>query len=415
MFPSVNDTIVFREATADDKDLIYEHVKAVHEEDILPVMDRLFGHKSDYQISDNFVAYDTEKNIVVSYLCLIRHALSIDGSVVPVAQMDFVGTLPEYRNRGHIRQLNELFEAKAISENIPLYLIGGIPYFYREFGYEYAIPMLRRMIVAKDLIPKLDPSESEPVLITPIDHDTFDLYLEAREQRNSFLDMYKTISLDDREFILECELGTATGIELYVLQKDSKIVGMFVLEVDWGNMQIEELWVDDFSYLPTIFRFVREKADKHNVPISIDYPSDPSLIHRLEVMTQASFSKSYAWYTKIPDIRLFLDSMRTAFGKRLETSRYNGYTGSFRLCTYREGFDIVFKSGKVENVRKLPRSEMKSFDVYLPPVVVNQLLLGYRNFTELWEFYPDVTAPTSKILLVETLFPKLNSDIRPQI
>jgi predicted acetyltransferase len=55
--------------------------------------------------------------------------------------MAIVGTLPAYRNRGLVRTLvNHLKDMLAEGE-YDLSHLGGIPYFYRQFGYEYALPL----------------------------------------------------------------------------------------------------------------------------------------------------------------------------------------------------------------------------------------------------------------------------------
>ncbi|TXT54581.1 MAG: hypothetical protein BAJATHORv1_60077 [Candidatus Thorarchaeota archaeon] len=409
-----SESIEFREATKDDIPQIYDHVKAVHGEEIIPVVERIFNHKSDFVIEDNFIAYDSEKNLVASYLCLLRHTMLIDGARIPMAQMEIVGTLPEYRNRGYIRRLNQLFEKRASLYEIPLFVIAGIPYYYRELGYEYAIPMLSRLIVAKELIPKLKSGVTESAEIIPIDTHNFDLFLEARKQRNSFLNIYRDIETSDATYVLEGELGTETGLELQVLLNEEQIVGMFNIEVSWGNLQIEELWVEDVKYIPTILRYAKKKAIERELAIAIEFPSNPEIAINLERLAQSRFTQGYAWYTKIPNMKQFLELLAPALENRIDNSRFKDYTGDLRISCFKEGFVIQFEKGVVESVEHLQQIHLKDMELFVPPKVINQLVLGHFSYKELDEFYPDVTATSAKIPLVNVLFPKLNGNLRPE-
>ena len=76
---------------------------------------------------------------IVSALCLIPWKWHYDGVELLAGEMNIVGTLPEYRQRGLIRALDRYFKSLLVSGEYDLSHLQGIPYFYRQFGYEYAI------------------------------------------------------------------------------------------------------------------------------------------------------------------------------------------------------------------------------------------------------------------------------------
>ena len=90
---------------------------------------------------------------VVSSLCLIAGTLEVAGVVVPYGQPEFVATAPSHEHRGLVRRQLDLVHRWSLEDGHLTQLIAGIPYFYRRFGYEYAIgmPPLRLVLPTVDL------------------------------------------------------------------------------------------------------------------------------------------------------------------------------------------------------------------------------------------------------------------------
>ena len=55
--------------------------------------------------------------------------------------MEFVATDEEYEGRGLVRRQFEYHHADVARRGELFQMIVGIPYFYRQFGYEYALPV----------------------------------------------------------------------------------------------------------------------------------------------------------------------------------------------------------------------------------------------------------------------------------
>jgi hypothetical protein len=84
---------------------------------------------------------DTTTGQIVSSLCLLPWLWRYEEVTLRAGEMGLVGTLEPYRHRGLIRTLNEHFTTLLHTEGFDLSHIQGIPYFYRQFGYEYALPL----------------------------------------------------------------------------------------------------------------------------------------------------------------------------------------------------------------------------------------------------------------------------------
>jgi predicted N-acetyltransferase YhbS len=85
------------------------------------------------------VALDGDR--VVSTLTLLDEIVEVDGIAVPAGQVELVATDADHEGRGLVRALMAWAHDRSRRRGHLLQVMVGIPYFYRQFGYEYAIPM----------------------------------------------------------------------------------------------------------------------------------------------------------------------------------------------------------------------------------------------------------------------------------
>lgn len=409
----LGDGLVLRCLRKTDIGSLKEHAKLVHGEEVVGIIQRMLDHYPKFSLEDNFVVVDTKDEKVVAYLCLVQRAFVLNGVKIPVGQMDIVGTHPDYRNRGLIRQLNEVLEEKVAEYKLKLLSIAGIPYYYRQFEYEFAAPMTMGLPIPTEAIPELKEGEEETVTIEQVTKDTFPDYLACREKYNSFLDLYYEFGPEHFLFYSTGELSEPVSIRFFIIKEKDQVVGAFYLGKDFGSLVVKELWLQNVQLIPPVLRFLKTQVQEHQCPLKICPPSKPSLMPRLERIAGAKLSDSYAWYIRIPSIKQFLETISPVLEKRLVNSEFKGMTDTLKLSCYREGFELVFRKGRLTDVNKLAIKELKEMEVALPPLVVNQLLLGYRTITELQKIYPDVLCYSTKQGLVEVLFPKIRASITP--
>ena len=78
---------------------------------------------------------------------------------------ELVGTLPEFRNRGLVRIQFEEIHKWSAEHGEMVQAITGIPFYYRQFGYEMALDLDGRRFGGEAQLPKLKEGETEPYLI----------------------------------------------------------------------------------------------------------------------------------------------------------------------------------------------------------------------------------------------------------
>jgi len=384
--------------------------------DVSSTAHRLINYYPMFSLRDSIIVFDTIKNNVLAYLCLIRGVFVFNRIEIPFGQMEMVGTNPNFRHRGLIRELNHIYEELASEYNLPILIIHGIPYFYRQFKYEFALPSESSLVIALELIPPLKNGEFEPVTIEKVnDRNLFESFLSCREKRNSFLDLYRKVDIEHWDYIYHGKLGEAGGMDLYLLKKDGEFVGCFYLEVFFKTIQIRELWLESVHYIPSILRFVMNIARSFNFPLCVSRPAQESLVPYFERITETKFPIPYAFYVKIPSIKQLLILITPVLETRLAASEFKEITDSITLSCYTEGFTLNFENGKLKEVEQLKKNELGESHIRIPPLIVYQLLLGYRTLNELEEIYPDVSVNALYKSFIQILFPKIKTSITPSL
>ncbi|MET1075042.1 MAG: GNAT family N-acetyltransferase [Umezawaea sp.] len=78
---------------------------------------------------------------VVSTVTLLDETLVLGGVEIPAGQVELVATDREYEGRGLVRRLMAWAHERSADRGHLAQVMVGIPYFYRQFGYSYAIPI----------------------------------------------------------------------------------------------------------------------------------------------------------------------------------------------------------------------------------------------------------------------------------
>ena len=136
---------------------------------------------------DYGVVEDTSKEgrPVVACTCLWRHTWEYEGVPFVIGRPEVVASDPAYRNRGLIRALFEMVHARSEAEGHLVQAITGISYFYRQFGYEYALDLGGKRVTYLSLIPKLKDGESEAYTLREATTEDIPLLMEYYNLRRT--------------------------------------------------------------------------------------------------------------------------------------------------------------------------------------------------------------------------------------
>jgi predicted N-acetyltransferase YhbS len=84
---------------------------------------------------------------IVSTATLLHDTVRIDEVEVPAGQVELVATASDHEGRGLVRALMHEAHRRSAARGDLMQIMIGIPFFYRQFGYAYAMPIPRRRTV----------------------------------------------------------------------------------------------------------------------------------------------------------------------------------------------------------------------------------------------------------------------------
>lgn len=93
---------------------------------------------------------------VVATATLLDETLVVGDTSLPVGQVELVAARKDYEHRGYVRALMHWCHERSRLRGHVSQVMIGIPYFYRRFGYVYAIPM--HPYAAVQVLPEPDPA-----------------------------------------------------------------------------------------------------------------------------------------------------------------------------------------------------------------------------------------------------------------
>ena len=378
---------------------------------------------------DYAVIEDTTKegNPLVACTCLWRLEWEYEGIAFGVGQPEFVVTHPDYRNRGLIRKLFEMLHARSEAEGHLAQAITGILYFYRQFGYEYALELEGSRVTYLSLIPREQESTPEPYSLrvaTPEDiPQLMELYNRQRsasmvwnitsEQFWRYQIIEETDpSLSGKQMCVRMIVDYTGKVQGYVLlatRRRGKSLHVFALNIAAGvNWQ---------AVVPTLLRLLQTYGMQiptvgSDVPplleISFSFGSEHPIYEVLGETLAPFYEPPYAWYVRVPDVLSFIRHIAPVLEKRLANSPGACYTGQFTLDLFRGGIQMVFDKGHITRVEPWRAPVYKNTaDASCPALVFLQLLFGYRSLDELRYAFPDVRVENSNVaVLLNALFPK---------
>lgn len=367
---------------------------------------KLVYNHPEMTLKNHFIAKHHGK--IVSTLNLIPQRWIIGNVELKVAEMGNVATLEEYRNQGLVRRLVNEYHKDIANEEYDLSVIEGIPYFYRQFGYEYALPLDEETKISLEKLPQRE----SKVMIRRFTNDDIPVAMELLGKGQS--KFYVRSLRDKRIWQMQHETGLANDYEFicYAVEENDNMIAYFrtSLKPEKKEIILREATDVDQPAMEAIFSFMKAIGNEtrlETLTARISY-RDP-LAKSLVALGAEQEMPPYAWQIRITDCASLLKKMRPLFEARLAASEFGRLTESLTFNFRRFAVQITVQDGLIIGIEKLDRPERSM--VGLNPPASTQLLLGYRSREELQMIFPDFNVRHGYEKLVDILFPKLPSFI----
>ena len=380
---------------------------------------------------------------IASSLNLIPQTWSFGGVEVGVGRIELVGTHPDFRRRGLVRRQMDVVHRWSAELEHSLQGITGIPWYYRQFGYEMTLELdgFRRVAAAsvEDLAAgaaeayRLRPAAAADVpflaetdtrgrgryLVSGVRDDALWRYeLEGRSEENlarRVLGVVETVPPAGGEG------SRPVGFVAYapVLYGEALVVTACELApgVSW------------LAVAPGLLRALRSIGEGYAASgavhgggdgparldrLVLDLGSDHPLYHALPERGREEARPTYAWYVRVPDLPAFLRRVAPVLESRLAASPAVGHNGELRLNFYRGGVRLTFADGRLSAVEGWPEADHFEAGASFPPLTFLHLLFGHRSLAELERVFADCRARSEEArVLLDALFPTQPSLVWP--
>ena len=394
--------------------------------------DLVSGRHPTFKPGDALLVEDRHTGKIVSTSCLISQTWSYDGIEFGVGRPELVGTDPAYRRRGLIRAQFEVLHQLSAERGQLALGITGIPWYYRQFGYEMCLQLGAGRAGFRPLAPALRAGGAEPYRMRPAAEADLpfiaDLYAESA--RRSLIHAVRSpgqwryelrgrdpISISRRELVI---IETPSGEPLGFLAHSPVITAGSLLTASACELKPGVSWL---AVTPSVIRYMlaageaRAAAQRDHdaaAPVTCEgfgfwlgasHPLYEGAGDRLPRVREP-----YAWQIRVPDVLKFLRHIAPVLERRLAASVAAGHTGELRVSAYRNGIKLRFEHGRLAEIAPWQPSPEAEGEAAFPDQTFLQLLFGYRSLAELRAAFKDCwTDGDEAPVLLNALFPRRDS------
>jgi GNAT superfamily N-acetyltransferase len=362
------------------------------------------------------IVEDTGNREIVSTLCLIPQEWAYSGIPFGVGRVELVGTREAYRRRGLIRRQMDAVHAWSAGRGHLAQAITGIPWFYRQFGYDMAVDLGGGRSCRADALP-LAP-DPDPWVVRPATAG------DAGEIARIYDDGMERYLVTCRRSagVWAFELGgrapgSAWSRPHLVVERDGRTAGVatyhrFSSDTVWLTLcEIDPSagWRDGTLAVLRHLTGLLGEGERSRFTLRLAHGAvHPGAAALPDVLTETR--RPYAWYIRVADLPAFLRRVAPVLEWNLSESPFAGHNGTLRINTYHGGFWIRLEDGALADAGELAPMHPEDGDAAFPDHSFLQLLFGRRSMDRLLEARPDCRAKDDAVAgLLDALFPEAPS------
>ncbi len=374
---------------------------------------------------------DRRTGKVVAATCLLANQARYGHIRFMMGRPEIVATEIPYRHRSLQRAIFGLIHARSAARGHLAQGITGIPNFYRQFGYEFAIPLEDSRHVHFSALPLPKAGEPTSYALRPAVKEDIPLLLalSAREQAcwqiASVLDEAAwrwmafdcdpaTGNLGATYMITRAAGGDTIGYLMLSRIRSGDSAGLWGMAVNEGQSLAEAAPHALRAARDVVATFPCRPQDAPPATrFRLEMGPGHAIFDALGPYLAPQSGGRYAWWMRIPDVPAFIRHIAPVLEQRLEHSVLAGRSGDFCIGFYRGGLRLSFVQGKLVTVEPWQKPLWGECQAAFPPLIFTQLLLGYRSFADLAYAHIDVRADGVDRTMLETLFPPRPSFMLP--
>ena len=342
---------------------------------------------------------------VVSSLCLLDGTLELEGTTFAVGSPEWVGTHPDYRNRGLVRAQLEEVHRWSDDRGDLAQIIDGIPYFYRQFGYQYAIDQPARRL----LPPGTELPTAEGWTVRAGEEADLPSLVALHAHGSEAADLAPVRS--DADWRPSLRTPNPKAPRWLVAERDGAVGGMAMLAPepdDRGWTTASAVTAVEADALLAIVRAIQLQSGGSGVAIAVKAAAAPMLDgFTVPLPREAGF------YVRVADPQRLLEHLRPVLSARLAASPLAAASGEQVISTYVKSIVLPYERGEVGPIALSAGLQNPAADdaAGVPPDHLSELIFGRYGARGLEARYDDVQLGRTASLM-EVLFPKLRTDFQ---
>lgn len=382
-----------------------------------------------FRVSDFLIVENTRIKSIVSSCNLISQTWAYEGIYYGVGRPEVVATDPDYRNRGLVRTQFEVLHQWSAAQGHLVQAITGVPFFYRQFGYEMAMPLGGgRVGMALD-IPLLKEGEREPFQVRQAQEDDLPFMNELYEKGTQRSLVYCPRTAAQWRYELEgCSPNNADRLDLRIIQtNDGTPLGFLAHKPAAPDGRLDLLLYELapgnswFKVTPSVLRYLKATGEgattqapqvpfrQFGLGLGPDHPVYQVIPSRLPIE-----EPPYSWYLRVPNLPAFIRHIAPVLEQRIAGSLARGYTGELKISFYRSGLALYWEQGRLVQVEPWQPGIRDWAVPRFPGLTFLQLVFGQCTLEELMHVFADCSGGNDEAnLLLRSMFPRKASNVWP--
>ena len=253
----------------------------------------------------------TEGARVVSTLTLLDEELrvAVPGTdtvlALPAGQVELVATDPQYEGRGLVRALMAWGHERSARRGHVVQLMVGIPYFYRLFGYSYAID------VQPDRPVLVPPAVADGLTVRAAGADDLPALAALQDTAQAMADVRMPHSAACWRWLL-----ARSASELWAVERDGRIVATGRTYPSGDGGELSEVAAVDVTAAAALVAHCVSRLGGEPLAVA-DRPGTPVAALLDEIAQPPPARGIQRYYVRIPDVIQLFDTLRPVLDGRL--------------------------------------------------------------------------------------------------
>ena len=438
LLKELGDGLVMRRGTVEDADALADFQAITNSSTEEPdegirhwTRDMASGGMPGFDPSDFTIVEDSATGVIASSLNLISQTWTYGGVEFGVGRIELVATHPNYRRRGLVRAQMEVVHEWSAARGEMVQAITGIPWYYRQFGYEMALEHAggRSGEALNDVPDRAGQVEQFTLRPATLEDLPFASRLYERGAERHLVSCVRGDEMWRYDLDGRSEDGTHRREMCMIEDRAGRLVGCLLhAGALWGTKLAATLFElePDVSWeavTPSVVRYLSETGREYAArngggfdAVLWGLSSEHPAYEVSGLMPHAE--RPYAWYLRVTDVPAFVSRIAPVLEDNLSSSRAAGYSCDLKISFVGDGLRMAFEDGRLTAAERWMPTQLDSRltarvrDALFPDLTFLQLLVGFRSVEDLEYAFPDCRASSDGARgLLNSLFPKRVSSV----